>query len=101
MRRRLPGSLRGKDDCSDTDTQTKVVGQLTTALTATTMMANSNPGTLAALYINTTKTLAQINQLTFTAHTPSAVTVRVTHKRVTLPITYCVSSLEIRVTQSY
>lgn len=57
------------------------MGQLTTALTATTMMAISNPGTLAALYINTTKTLTQINQHTYTTYTPSAVTVRGTHKR--------------------
>lgn len=57
------------------------MGQLTTALTATTMMAISNPDTLAALYINTTKTLTQINQHTYTTHTPSAVTVRGTHKR--------------------
>lgn len=45
------------------------MGQLTTALTATTMMAISNPDTLAALYINTTKTLTQINQHIYNTHT--------------------------------
>lgn len=45
------------------------MGHLTTALTATTMMAISNPDTLAALYITQiTQTLSQINQYTLSTH---------------------------------